>query len=75
MSILQSVSDRLDPFYFRAVAEGLLGTICDAGYLELVEQAVERSHTLHPSLAKRVRNLRFDIRRCLAIGEVLASPG
>ncbi|MDE0225964.1 MAG: aminopeptidase N [Gammaproteobacteria bacterium] len=72
---LQSVSDRLDPFYFRAVAEGLLGTICDAGYLELVEQAVERSHTLHPSLAKRVRNLRFDVKRCLAIGEVLASPG
>ncbi len=72
---LQSVSDRLDPFYFRAVAQGLTGTICDDGYLELVEQAVERSHTLHPSLAKRVRNLRFEVKRCLAIGKMLASPG
>lgn len=71
---LQSLSDGLDPFYFRAITGGLLGTICDDGYLELLERAIDRSETLHPSLKKQLLNLRFDVKRCLAIGEMLDSP-
>ena len=70
---LQSVSDHHDPSYFRAITGGLLGTICDHGYLELLEQAIDRSATLHPSLRKELLNLRFEVKRCLAIGEMLAS--
>ena len=70
---LQSVSDDLDPSYFWPITEGLLGTICDDGYLELLEQAIGGSGTLHPSLRKQLLDLRFEVRRCLAIGEVLAA--
>ena len=70
---LQSVSDGLDPFYFRSITGGLLGTICDDGYLELLEQAIDRSETLHPSLKKQLLDLRFEVKRCLAIGEALAA--
>ena len=70
---LQTVSDSLDPSYFWPITEGLLGTICDDGYLELLEQAIEDSGTLHPSLRKQLLNLRFEVKRCLAIGETLAA--
>ena len=72
---LQSASDRLDPRYFGPITHGLLGIICDKDYLELLEQAVDRSETLHLSLRQRLLNLRFEVKRCLAISEMLgASP-
>ena len=71
---LQSVSDGLDPSYFWPISEGLLGTICDDEYLRLLEQAIDRSGALHPSLKKQLLNLRFEVKRCLAIGETLAAP-
>lgn len=71
---LQSVSDGFDPSYFWPIGAGLLGTICDDGYLELLEQAVDSSGTLHPSLKKQLLDLRFEVKRCLAIGESLAAP-
>ena len=71
---LQSVSDRLDPRYFGPITDGLLKTICDKDYLELLERAVDRSETLlHLSLRKRLLNLRFEVKRCLVIGEMLAA--
>ena len=72
---LQSASENLDPRYFGPITGGLLGTICDKGYLELLERAVDRSETLHPSLRNRLLDLRFEVKRCLSIGEMLgASP-
>ena len=68
---LQSVSDNVDPSYFGAVTGGLLGTICDTGYLEQLEAAIADSADLHPSLRKRLLDMRFDVRRCLAIGEAM----
>ena len=69
---LQSASDSLDPRYFGPITHGLLKTICDKDYLELLEEAVDRSESLHLSLRKRLLNLRFEVKRCLAIGETLA---
>ena len=68
---LEDVNDRVDPRYFGSITGGLLGTICDQGYLIQLEHAVGRSATLHPSLRKRLLNMRFDVRRCLAIGEAI----
>ena len=70
---LQSASDGLDPRYFGPITHGLLKTVCDKDYLELLEQAVDRSETLHLSLRKRLLNLRFEVKRCLAIGEILGA--
>ena len=70
---LQGASDSLDPGYLNPITRGLLGTICDRGYLEMLERALTRSDTFHPSLRKRLLNLRFDVARCLAIGETLAA--
>ena len=68
---LQSVSDNVDPGYFGSITGGLLGTICDQGYLDRLEQAVAGAETLHPSLRKRLLDLRFDVKRCLAIGRTM----
>jgi len=68
---LQRASDRLDPRHFGPISNGLLGMVCDTDYLEMLERALIHSESLHPSLKKRLLNLRFEIRRCLAIGEVL----
>ena len=64
---LQTVSDSVDETYFGAVTGGLLGTICDAGYLQRLERAIDQAASLHPSLHKRLLDMRFDARRCLAI--------
>ena len=72
---LQTVSDNVDPGYFGAITGGLLGPICDGGYLDRLEQAVNDSATLHPSLRKRLLDTRFDVRRCLAIGRTMIRPG
>ncbi len=69
---LQGVSTRLDPGYFSPITYGLLGTICDRNYLDMLERALVQADTFHPSLKKRLLNLRFDVTRCLAIGETLA---
>ena len=71
---LQTVSDNVDSGYFGAVTGGLLGPICDGGYLDRLEQAVNDSATLHPSLRKRLLDTRFDVRRCLAIGRAMIPP-
>ena len=68
---LQTVSDNVDSGYFGPITGGLLGTICDEGYLDRLEQAVNDSATLHPSLRKRLLDMRFDVRRCLAIGRAM----
>lgn len=71
---LQFVSDNIDPGYFRSITGGLLGVICDERYLEQLEQAVSHSETLHPLLRKHLLDMRFDVRRCLAIGAA-SGPG
>ena len=71
LSRLLRASDRLDPRHFGPISNGLLGMVCDTDYLEMLERALIHSESLHPSLKKRLLNLRFEIRRCLAIGEVL----
>ncbi|MCY4360822.1 MAG: hypothetical protein OXE42_01355 [Gammaproteobacteria bacterium] len=65
---LEFVSDNIDPGYFRSITGGLLGVICNEGYLEQLEQAVSHAETLHPLLRKHLLDMRFNVRRCLAIG-------
>lgn len=70
---LQDVSDRVDVRYYGAIFNGLLGSICDDSYLAQVESAVNNSSALHPSMRKRLLDTRFQVRRCLAIGEAMAA--
>ena len=65
---LQAVSDNIDPAYFRPIARGLLDMICHERYLEQLEQAIGRAESLHPSLRKHLLDVRFNVKRCLAIG-------
>ena len=65
---LQVVSDNIDPAYFRPITRGLLDMICDEGYLVQLEQAIGRAESLHPSLRKHLLDVRFNVKRCLAIG-------
>ena len=68
---LQTVSDAVDETYFGAVTGGLLGTICDVGYLAQLDAAIADSTALHPTLRKRLLDMRFDVERCLAIGAAM----
>ena len=65
---LPQVSANTDPAYFSAVTGGLLGTICDPTYLEMTEAAIATNEALHPALRKSLRDTRFEVKRCLAIG-------
>ena len=65
---LQVVSDNIDPAYFRSINQGLLSMICDDRYLEQLEQAIAHGESLHPSLQKHLLDMRFNVKRCLAIG-------
>ena len=71
---LQFVSDNIEPGYFRSITGGLLGVICDQNYLAQLEQAVSHAEILHPLLRKRLLDMRFEVRRCLAIGAA-SGPG
>ena len=68
---LADVSANKDPGYFGTITGGLLGTLCDANYLEQLNRAIDGSETLHPSLKKSLLDMRFEVRRCLAIGTAM----
>jgi aminopeptidase N len=68
LSRLGAINDAVDPLYYDAIAGGLLGALCDRGYLDALEAAISQGADLHPSLRKALLDMRFDVRRCLAIG-------
>ncbi|MCY4128749.1 MAG: aminopeptidase N [Gammaproteobacteria bacterium] len=70
-SRLQELSDNVDSRYHSAILSGLLGSICDKGYLKQLEDVVNNGSTLHPSMRKRLLDMRFQVRRCLDIGEAI----
>ena len=70
---LQEISDNVNPLYFWPIMGGVLGTPCDSGFLEQLQTAIGESDSLHPILRKRLLNMRFEIQRCLGVGEVLKS--
>ena len=72
---LQDVSDNIDPGYFGSITGGLLGTICDASYLDQLEGAIRDSGSLHPSLQRSLKDMRFEVVRCLAIGAYMSDGG
>ena len=65
---LEASSD-LDPSYFRAIAGGLLGPACDRTYLDMLNATLSDGKALHPSLRKSLMDQRFEVNRCLTIGE------
>ena len=71
---LPRISAEVDPPHFRAITRGLIGPICDQGYLRQLEQALNRSESLHPALRKWLLDMRFEVRRCLAIGQAMNAP-
>ena len=71
---LQFISDNIEPGYFRSITGGLLGVICDTGYLAQLDQSIEYSETLHPLLRKQLLDMRFEVKRCLAIGAAYGDP-
>ena len=74
LEALPRVSAEVDPPHFRAITRGLLGPICDDGYLRQLEQTLSRSESLHPALRKWLLDARFEVRRCLAIGKAMNAP-
>jgi aminopeptidase N len=54
--------------YFASFVSGLLGPLCDAQYLEKLDAAIGAAEALHPILRRGLRNSRFEVARCIAIG-------
>ena len=73
-SALPRISAEVDPRHFRAITGGLLGPVCDEGYLAQLAQAISQSESLHPALRKWLLDVRFEVRRCLAIGRAMNAP-
>ena len=70
-SRLQALSDNVDSRYHGAIVGGLLGNICDERYLDQLGETINDSSTLHPSMRKRLLDMRFQVRRCLSIGKAM----
>jgi len=71
LSRLPEVNATVDPIHFDAIVDGLLGALCDDGYLDALEASIDASGDWHPSLQKTLLDLRFDVRRCLRIAATL----
>ena len=54
--------------YFSSFVGGFLGSLCDASYLRRLDSAIAASGSLHPILQRGLRNSRFEVARCIAIG-------
>jgi aminopeptidase N len=68
---LPEVDATVDPIHFDAIIDGLLGVLCDQGYLDALQDSIDASGDLHPTLQKALLDLRFDVRRCLRIAAAL----
>jgi hypothetical protein len=64
---LPELSRTKAPELFSRVVAGLLGPVCDAGYLTLLDDRIESGAGLHPILLRDLKNVRFEVRRCLDI--------
>ena len=71
LSRLPEVDATVDPIHFDAIIDGLLGALCDDGYLDALDESIDASGDWHPSLQKTLLDLRFDVRRCLRIAATL----
>ena len=74
LEALPRISSAVAPRHFRAITRGLLGPVCDQGYLEPLTHALNRPEPLHPALRKWLLDVRFEVRRCLAIGQAMHAP-
>lgn len=67
---LDRISEHRDAGFFRSVVGGLLGTVCDRDYLRQLDEAIDGGRTtLHPTIRRGLRDMRFEVARCLAIGD------
>jgi aminopeptidase N len=67
---LQVVNRSRDQSYFAAFVGGFLGVLCEPEYLRRLDAAIEESADLHPILLRGLRNTRFEVARCISIGEI-----
>ncbi|HLF12664.1 MAG TPA: ERAP1-like C-terminal domain-containing protein, partial [Gammaproteobacteria bacterium] len=65
---LPELNRRRDPSYFSAFVNGFLGSLCDPKYLGKLDAAISQAESLHPMLLRGLRNSRFEVARCIAIG-------
>ena len=59
--------------YLRPIMRGLVRPLCDPGYLNQLNAAIDSADELHPTLRRGLLEDRFAVRRCLALGERLAT--
>ena len=70
---LKTINGSLDASYFRPILRGLVKPLCTHQYLSQLNDAIDASGNLHPTLRRGLLETRFATTRCIAIGEYLAS--
>ena len=70
---LEIINGSLDASYFRPIQRGLVKPLCTHQYLKQLNDAIDTSGNLHPTLRRGLLETRFATTRCIAIGEYLAS--
>jgi aminopeptidase N len=65
---LDFINEQRDAGFFRPVMNGVLGIVCRRQYLDALDARIADSESLHPTLRRGLRDLRFEVARCLAIG-------
>ena len=70
---LETLNGSRDASYFRPILRGLVRPVCTQSYLSRVNAAIDGADDLHPTLKRGLLETRFEVSRCIAIGERLAS--
>jgi len=73
LSELHALNVNWEGNYLRPIMRGLLRPLCKQTYLTQLDAAIEGADELHPTLRRGLLEDRFAVRRCLALGEYLAT--
>jgi len=73
LSGLHALNVNWEGSYLRPIMRGLLRPLCKQEYLTQLNAAIDGADELHPTLRRGLLEDRFAVRRCLALGEYLAT--
>jgi aminopeptidase N len=75
IAALPRVERSRDPEFYSPLIFGVLKPVCSRNYLDEIDRAVSAAQSLHPQIRQDLKDIRFDVTRCLKVAaELRAAP-
>ena len=71
IAALPAIEQARDQEFYEPLIRGVLEPICSRDYLSEMDRAVETAKSLHPEIQRILKDLRFDVARCLSVAATL----